>query len=126
MADAQHRAGDLDKGLDFITQAFDNSATTGERLWHAELHRVRGETLLAQELPEDAEQAFDQALSVSRDQGAVLFELRAATSMARLWLDRDKREAARALLEPVHARFTEGLDTPDLVEAQALLGALEA
>ena len=62
---------------------------------------------------------------MARQQGAKLWELRAATSLARLWRDRGKRSEARDLLAPVYGWFTEGFDTPDLKEAKALLDALQ-
>jgi len=70
---------------------------------------------------EKAEDYFDRALSIAREQQAKSFELRAATSMARLWRDQDKRQQARDLLAPVYGWFTEGFDTLDLKDAKALL-----
>ena len=70
------------------------------------------------------EAAFREALSIARAQQAKSLELRAATSLARLWRDQGKRAEAHDLLAPVHAWFTEGFDTLDLREAKALLGAL--
>jgi predicted ATPase len=71
-----------------------------------------------------AEQYFERALAVARQQQAKSWELRAAMSMARLWRDQDKRDAARDLLAPVYGWFTEGFDTLDLKEAKALLDEL--
>jgi predicted ATPase len=68
-----------------------------------------------------AETYFERALNVARVQQAKSWELRAAMSMARLWLDQDMREKARILLAPIHGRFTEGFDTADLKQAKALL-----
>jgi predicted ATPase len=70
--------------------------------------------------PDGAERSFRAALSIAREQGTRGFELRAATSLARLWADDGRREA-RELLAPVYNRFTEGFDTADLKEAKALL-----
>ena len=67
---------------------------------------------------------FDQALAVARAQQARSWELRAATSLARLWHDQGKHDEARDLLAPVYGWFTEGFDTRDLTEARALLKAL--
>jgi predicted ATPase len=67
---------------------------------------------------------YHRALAIAREQGARSFELRAATSLARLWRDQGKRAEARDLLAPVYAWFTEGFDTRDLVEAKALLAEL--
>ncbi|ETX06649.1 MAG: hypothetical protein ETSY2_15855 [Candidatus Entotheonella gemina] len=71
-----------------------------------------------------AELAFQRALTVAREQGAKSLELRAATSLGRLWWRDRKADQARRLLEPVYHTFTEGHDTPDLQDAKALLEAL--
>jgi predicted ATPase len=96
------------------------------RLWEAELCRLRGELLLRQTVtrPEEAEVCFQQALAVARRQLAKSWELRAATSLARLWQRQGKRAAAHELLTPVYGWFTEGFDTADLREAKALLEGL--
>jgi predicted ATPase len=67
---------------------------------------------------------FNRALAVARDQNARAFELRAATSLARLWGEQGRRAEARELLAPVYGWFTEGFDTADLREAKALLDQL--
>jgi predicted ATPase len=71
-----------------------------------------------------AEAYFERALAVARQQQAKSLELRAATSMARLWRDRGKRDEARDLLAPIYGWFTEGFETLDLKEAKALIDAL--
>jgi len=71
-----------------------------------------------------AEQSYNQALVVGQRQSAKLFELRAATSLARLWRDQGKRTEARNLLAPIYGWFTEGFDTPVLRDAKALLDEL--
>ncbi len=94
-----------------------------ERFYEAELHRLKGELLLRQPIP-DAPQAalcFHQALDVARAQQAKSWELRAAMSLARLWQSLDKRQDAYDLLAPVYAWFTEGFETADLQEAKVLL-----
>ena len=68
--------------------------------------------------------AFNRAIEVARTQGAKALELRAATSLARLWHDQGKRDEAFALLTPIYNWFTEGFDTRDLKEAKALLDQL--
>jgi len=97
-----------------------------ERLWEAEVHRLRGVLLLRQTgtPQEKAEACFLQALDVARRQQAKSLELRAAMSLARLWQQRGKRAEARELLAPVYGWFTEGFDTADLQEAKALLTEL--
>ena len=71
-----------------------------------------------------AEACFQQALAVARRQQAKSWELRTAVSLSRLWQQQGKRDAARALLAPIYGWFTEGFDTADLQEAQALLEVL--
>ena len=71
-----------------------------------------------------AEQSFLEALVVAQGQQAKSLELRAATSLARLWHDQGKRDEARELLAPVYGWFTEGFDTLDLKQAKALLDEL--
>jgi predicted ATPase len=97
-------------------------------MFEPELHRLRGELLLdADRLQGDAaRESFEKALSEARRQGAALLELRAAHSLA-AWLAGEGRIAeARAVLEPVIAAVSEGLDTADVVEATALLGSIQA
>ena len=81
--------------------------------------------MLRQRHAEAAEQLYRKALSIAREQGAKLWELRAAVALARLWRDQGRRREARDLLAPVYGWFTEGFDTPDLKEAKALLDALD-
>jgi hypothetical protein len=75
---------------------------------------------------QEVESALRAALQIAEEQGALLLKLRAATSLARIWRDQDKREEARELLAPIYAWFTEGFDTLDLKEAKALLDDLHA
>jgi predicted ATPase len=94
----------------------------------AVLHRLRGEILLKRDPAHTApaEKAFLTAIAIAQQQRARSFELRATTSMARLWRDQGKREEARELLAPVYGWFTEGFDTLDLNEAKALVDELAA
>jgi predicted ATPase len=101
---------------------------TKERWFEAELNRIAGEIALKSP-PHDvakAQEYFERALAVARQQQAKSWELRAAMSMARLWRDQGKREVARNLLAPVYGWFTEAFDTRDLKEAKALLDELAA
>ncbi len=93
-----------------------------------ELYRLKGELLLSQSSDNqpEAETCFQKALDVARSQQAKSLELRAATSLARLWQSQGKRDEARELLGDVYAFFTEGFDTADLIDAKALLYELEA
>jgi predicted ATPase len=97
--------------------------TTKETWCEAEVHRVAGEIALMSPEPDaaKAEACFERALAVARQQQAKSWELRAATSMARLWRDQGKPQQARELLAPIYGWFTEGFDTRDLKEAKALL-----
>jgi predicted ATPase len=118
--------GPVEKGLHVIDEAMTAAHHTGERHYEAERYRLKGELLLSQSLDHhtEAEACFHQALSVARHQQAKSWELRAATSLARLWQSQGKRQDAYDLLAPVYAWFTEGFDTADLQDAKALLNAL--
>ena len=121
-AEAHGKAGETRQALDVVAAALERVEKTGERWFEAELHRLKGEVLRA--LPErdqaEAEACFRRAIEVARGQSARLWELRAATSLARLWHDQGRRAEARDLLAPVYGWFTEGFDTPDLRDARAL------
>ena len=88
------------------------------------MHRLRGDLLNAIGDVADAERSYQQAIAVAKRQSAKIFELRASTSLARLWRDQGKRAEARDLLAPIYGWFTEGFDTPALREAEALLDEL--
>jgi predicted ATPase len=126
LAEAQGKAGQAEEGLAVIDEALEFVSQTGERDQEAELHRVKGNLLLAGSRPDKAkaEASFCEALEVARRQSAKSWELRAATSLARLWQEQGRRDEARALLAPVYDWFTEGFETKDLKEAKALLEEL--
>ena len=109
-----------------VDSGFALSAERHAPLWDAELHRLKGEIFL--QMPDraedDAETLFRTAIDIARDQEARSLELRAATSLARLWQKQGKKAEARELLAPVYDWFTEGFDTPDLKDAKALLEEL--
>ena len=91
----------------------------------AELHRLRGELLLQRgDDPQHAEDCFRQAIAIAQRQGAQSWELRATTSLARLLRDQGRRDEAREMLATIYNWFSEGFDTPDLVDARALLDEL--
>jgi predicted ATPase len=121
LADSHRGAGRLDEALEVVEEALAMARRTGERHYEAELYRSRGRLRLATGGQEKAEADFRQALAVARRQGAKMFELRAATALARLWRARGEDDAGRRMLEEILGRFTEGLDTPSLEEARALL-----
>jgi predicted ATPase len=126
LAEAYGAGGHPDEGLAALAEALAVMDTTELRYYGAELYRLKGALLLQQAVPDTAQAAacFYQALDVARQQQAKSFELRAATSLARLWQSQDKCQAASDLLAPVYEWFTEGFDTADLQEAKALLEAL--
>jgi predicted ATPase len=109
-----------------IDEAAKTAEASGERWFSAETHRIAGEIELSS--PDRdvarAQTHFKRALKISRAQQARSWELRAATSLARLWRDQGKRTHAHDLLAPVYGGFTEGFDTLDLKEAKALLEEL--
>jgi class 3 adenylate cyclase/predicted ATPase len=126
LAEAYGTMGQPEAGLTALTEALTLADTTGERWYESEIYRFKGELLLQQHLDNqaDAETCFQHALEIARHQEAKSLELRAATSLARLWQQQGKRQEAHDLLAPVYGWFTEGFDTADLKDAQALLGEL--
>jgi predicted ATPase/DNA-binding winged helix-turn-helix (wHTH) protein len=126
--EALARTGQIADGLILLEAAIDHCERTEERWIFAELLRVKGELLLLQggsTAAATAEDHFRQALDWARRQGALSWELRAATSFARLLRDQGRPADAMALLGPVYGRFTEGFDTVDLQAAKALIDALQ-
>jgi predicted ATPase len=126
MAESQLLAGRHVEGLEKVAQALDLAAETGEHFYLSRLHGLRAELLLHGYglADEGVELSLRQALAVARQQAAKGWELRAATSLARLRGDQGCRAEARDLLAPIYGWFTEGFDTPDLKEAKALLDEL--
>jgi len=127
LADVCGHRGHTAEGLQALAEAYTVIEQHGERWWEAEICRLRGVLLLRQAVPqpEEAEACFQRALEVARRQQAKSLELRAATSLARLWQQRGKYQEAHDLLAPVYHWFTEGFDTADLQDAKTLLDALE-
>jgi tetratricopeptide (TPR) repeat protein len=121
LADVHQFAGDTRRSLEAINEAIEGIERT--RWWwlQPEAHRRRAEALLALGDMKEAEQCLQQSLSTAREQGAKLWELRAAKSLARLWQAEGKQQPARSLLGPVYNWFAEGHDTRDLIEARELL-----
>jgi class 3 adenylate cyclase/tetratricopeptide (TPR) repeat protein len=126
LAMAHAELGQPDEARRCIDEAMDKVDRSKEKWCEAEVNRIAGEVALKSPAPdaERAEQYFDRALAIGRQQQAKSWELRAATSMARLWRDQDKHGEARDLLAPVYGWFTEGFDTPALKEAKSLLEQL--
>jgi predicted ATPase len=126
LAEVHRSLGQPEAGLTALREALVLVETTGERYYEAELHRLTGELLLvlSTDNTPEAEACFHQALDIARRQAAKSLELRAATSLARLWQRQSKRAQAHALLAPIYTWFTEGFDTPDLQEAKVFLAEL--
>ena len=126
-ADALARLGDAAKGLAIIDEALARSQHNEEHWCIADLLRIKGELILldgASGAAAAAEDHLRQAVDWARRQNALSWELRAATSLARLWHERGRTTEARALLMPVYDRFTEGFGTADLEAARALIDDL--
>jgi predicted ATPase/class 3 adenylate cyclase len=118
---------DCEAALELIEQGLATTSRNSERIFEAELYRLKARALLGRGAPDaktKAQSLLDQALTTARSQGAKALELRAAMDTAELWIDQNKREQARDFLAPIHACFTEGFDTQDLRRAKALLDQL--
>jgi predicted ATPase len=127
-AEALGRSGAAGEGLDLVAKALERVQATGEGWFEAELHRIMGELMLRVPKPDPigAEARFGQAAATARQQGAKLWELRAATRLAGLWREQGRRGEARDLLTPLYGHFTEGYETPDLQAASAILREITA
>jgi predicted ATPase len=124
LAEALARQGHHAAALAVVGEGLETQQQSGLRLCAAELHRLDGIALSGLNRLEEAERALGEALRIARRQQAKSYELRAATSLARLWGEQGRRADARELLAPVYGWFTEGFDTADLKEAKALLDEL--
>jgi predicted ATPase len=122
LAEVYGDIGRPQEGLDLVDEALATGTQSGNHYWTAELYRLRG-ALAGTE--KDAESSFVEAIAIARRQRAKSFELRAATSLSRLWGRQGKTREAHALLAEAYAWFTEGFDTADLTDARALLEELE-
>jgi predicted ATPase len=151
LAEVYQKTGQIKEGLGAVTAGLEAAHKIGELVWEADLYRLKGELTLQARPVEDkretsprqvknkfevpnpqhpppntqaeaeAEAYFLKALGIARQQRAKLVELRAATSLSRLWRHQGKHEAARQLLTEIYNRFTEGFDTADLKMAKAVL-----
>jgi predicted ATPase len=125
LAAAYSQVGRAEPGLRVIAEAKALAARNDEHMWESELDRNHGELLKVAGAPvPDIEACFARAVATTVQQGAKSLELRAATSLARLWAEQGQRAEARNLLAPVYNWFTEGFDTADLKDARALLEEL--
>ena len=124
LAEAYAWAGQVQRGLDLVAEALVLTQETGEAFFEAETHRVEGELWRLRGDETRAAASFHEAIEVARRQQARSWELRAATSLARLRQQQGKGQEARGLLARVHDWFTEGFSTQDLQDAKALLDQL--
>jgi predicted ATPase len=124
LADAYRQAGRTAAALARLDEALDATNAHQERWFEAEIHRLRGELLRDRGDRAAAATCFRTAIDIARHQNAKLWELRSSVSLAKMLRDQGKRTAARDLLALVYDWFTEGFDTPDLIEAKALLDTL--
>jgi predicted ATPase len=146
LAEAYRKGKQVEEGLTVLAEAFIHAEKSGERFYEAELYRLKGELTLQQESKEprarskeqksekpnpkaqildpQGEACFYKAIAVSRSQQAKSLELRATTSLARLWQQQGKQKEAHQMLSEIYTWFTEGFATKDLREAKALLDEL--
>jgi tetratricopeptide (TPR) repeat protein len=124
LAEAEARAGDVDRALAILDEALATCERTGHRSFAAELHRVRGGMLLRRANLAPAEEAFHTAIAVAKPQGTRSFELRAALSLAKLYQSTARPPEAHAILAPALEGFSPTAEMPEIAEAQALLAAL--
>jgi predicted ATPase len=126
LAEAEARAGDVERAVATLDEALATSDRIGHRAFDAELHRVRGEMLLKRDpaIPAPAEEAFQAAIAVAKQQGTRSFELRAALSLAKLYQLTGRSVEAHAVLAPALEGFSPTPEMLEIAEAQALLAAL--
>ena len=125
LVEAQAKAGFLEEAQASLDEAFAAVEKLDERYWEAEVHRLKGELLYKQGDDVNAEASFNKAIEISRKQSAKSLELRAAMSQCRLWEKQGKKAEAHQILTEIYNWFTEGFNTPDLVEAKTLLEKLQ-
>jgi predicted ATPase len=124
VAEGHMKAGDIVEARGLIADALETALETDERYYEAELHRLKGELLMSDDLQRESEDAFHRAIQIARKQSALSLELRATMSLSRLWQRQGRGEEARRVTFAVYGRFTEGFDTADLKEAGALIQEL--
>jgi class 3 adenylate cyclase/predicted ATPase len=124
LAQTHFHAGRFEDALSALDDAVETAVATSERHYQAELYRLRGTVLAETGENAEAESWLKRAIDTARSQQARSLELRATTSLARLWREQGERRKAYDLLAPVYGWFTEGFDTADLKDAKALLEEL--
>ncbi len=117
-------AGQTDEGLGVFHEELEHFPITGERIMESEIRRLYGECLIRQNRFQEAEKAFESALSIARKQEAKSLELRTGMSLAQLWTSQGRQREAYVLLSDIYNWFTEGFDTADLTDARTLLHRL--
>jgi tetratricopeptide (TPR) repeat protein len=115
---------DYEPALALIEQGLTTTSRNSERIFEAELYRLKARALLARGAPDSATELLEKALATARTQRAKALELRAATDLSAIWVKQGRCEEARHVLAPIHGWFTEGADTHDLKQAKALLDEL--
>jgi predicted ATPase len=128
LGEAYTQAGRFEDAHRVFDEALATAETNDDRFQEAELHRLVGELMLAESRDHDgaAEACFSRAIDLARRQKSRAWELRATTSLARLWQRQGRREEARGALGTVYGSYTEGFAMPDLVDARLLLESLAA
>jgi predicted ATPase len=129
LAESYGSMAQVTEGLAALDEALTLTDHIQARWYEAELYRLKGELMLhaecgVQRAELTPEACFQKALDIARHQQAKSWELRATTSLARLWQSQDKRQEAHDLLALIYGWFTEGFDTADLQEAKSLLDEL--
>jgi class 3 adenylate cyclase/tetratricopeptide (TPR) repeat protein len=125
VVEAQTKLGKIKEAQETMTRGLSVVATSGDHSWESDLHRLRGELLFSLNSgPDEVEASFEKAIQLAAEQKAKSLELRARTSLARFWRERNKRAQAIDLLEPLYNWFSEGRDTFDLRAAASVLKEL--
>ena len=126
LGEAYTQAGRFEDAFAALNEALAVVDKNDDRFHEAELHRLKGELLLAATADQgvEAEACFQRAIDIARRQHSKAWELRATVSLARLWQRQGRTDDARAALAVVYGTYTEGFTTPDLVDARALLDSL--
>jgi tetratricopeptide (TPR) repeat protein len=121
LAEAHALAGEAERGLADVADAFEMAERNGDRWMLCEMYRLAGRVSQAAQRIAEAEERYEQAIRVSHEQGAKSLELRAAVDLGRLWADQGAPTKAAALLRPLCEFFVEGLTTQDFIDAKSLM-----